>query len=115
MEQLGWHWLGEVIEADPERLRRPEVARELLCTLSDALALTQVQPPVVRVADGRLVAVVLLAESHASLHVPPQGEQAFVDVFSCGARPDGDRCAEIARHALGAREVQHQTLRRGPS
>lgn len=110
---LGWHWLGEARGCDRTRLEDPDVATALLCTLSDALQLARAAPPsVVRPEPGGLVAVVLLAESHASLHVPPEGDVAFVDVFSCRGAIDGARCADAVRAALGAAEVHHRTVRR---
>jgi len=78
---LGLHWLVEMDGIEHAPLDPPVVA-SLLEQLVAKLGLTQVgEPLAVAQAPGRTVAMVLLAESHISLHL--EGQTAFADLFSC--------------------------------
>lgn len=109
---LGWHWLAQADRCDARAVRDPAVLAQLLTTLATALGLTVVAPPVVRPARGGLAGIVLLAESHAAVHVDDATDSALVDVFSC--RPLDPVTAEACvREALGARTVQGEVHARG--
>jgi S-adenosylmethionine/arginine decarboxylase-like enzyme len=113
MIHLGWHWLGQLSGCDPVRLRDPAVARRLLLRLAEGLALTPLGGPQLHLpGDGRLVAVLLLADSHASLHVPAEGDGAFVDVFSCHAELDAGACEALVREVLAPARIESRTVRR---
>lgn len=57
--------------------------------------------------------VVVLAESHISIHTWPEAHFAAADIFMCGdARPDV--AVEALREAFGAGDVRVQHIRRGP-
>jgi S-adenosylmethionine decarboxylase proenzyme len=47
-----------------------------------------------------LSVVLLLAESHISIHTFPEARAAFVDIFTCGGC-DPERGAEVIRAAFG--------------
>ena len=81
---LGHHWTAVLRDCAPDRLRNPAHLARLLAVIPDALGLIRVGEPVVQaLADGAFVGFTLLSASHASIHVPPSGADAFVDVFSC--------------------------------
>ncbi|MGH3729896.1 MAG: adenosylmethionine decarboxylase, partial [Micromonosporaceae bacterium] len=60
-----------------------------------------------------VTAVVLLAESHMSIHTWPESGYAAVDVFTCGDQMRPERAVEQIRDHLGAATVTVQTVRRG--
>jgi S-adenosylmethionine decarboxylase len=47
-----------------------------------------------------VTAIVLLAESHVSIHSWPEKGYAAVDVFTCGDKMNSRQCAEIIGKAL---------------
>jgi len=98
---LGFHWLATASGCDPAKIRDRERVREVLDRLGPTLGLTAVGGPAVHVNDdGSLVGFVLLAESHASMHVPPQGDGFLADVFSCVSF-DAEVAAELLVDAFG--------------
>lgn len=106
---LGVHWTAVLRRCAPGRLRDPAHLAAVLADVPDALGLARVGEPVVRVLpDGALVGFTLLSASHASIHVPPGGRDAFADVFSC-APFDAARCTAAFVSALGA-EAADTTL-----
>jgi S-adenosylmethionine/arginine decarboxylase-like enzyme len=56
--------------------------------------------------------VLVLAESHLSMHTWPEEEMVAVDLFSCGTI-DGPRVVEALRVNLGLRRVVVRQVRRG--
>lgn len=59
-----------------------------------------------------VTAVVLLAESHISMHTYPEYSFAIADIFACN---DGrlDECAESLQHAVQARKTKSRVVTRG--
>ena len=99
---LGRHWTAVLRGCAPDRLRDPRHLAAVLADVPDALGLTRVGEPVVQVLpDGALVGFTLLSASHASIHVPPAGRDAFVDLFSC-APFDAAACTAAFVAGLGA-------------
>ena len=59
-----------------------------------------------------ITGVVLLAESHISIHTWPEYGYAAADIFMCGqAQPE--RALEVIRQALQPASCEMQTIRRG--
>ncbi|HEY2134262.1 MAG TPA: adenosylmethionine decarboxylase [Xanthobacteraceae bacterium] len=56
--------------------------------------------------------VVVLAESHISIHTWPEEGYAALDVFMCG-NTDPDKCVPILRASFAARHVDVKELLRG--
>lgn len=63
-------------------------------------------------ANGAVTLVLVLAESHLSIHTWPEEQLIAVDLFSCGAI-DGARVVESLRAGLGLRELVVRRVRRG--
>ncbi len=83
MARLGWHWMGRGSGVDPARLADAAVARALLDAWVEALGLRAIRPAQVHAEPDGVVGVVLLAESHASVHTAPDDGAVYVDLFSC--------------------------------
>jgi S-adenosylmethionine decarboxylase len=62
--------------------------------------------------NGGVSGVVVLAESHVSIHTWPERDFAAVDVFMCG-RCDPYRTLPVLRRALRARRIDISEQRRG--
>lgn len=57
--------------------------------------------------------VVVITESHVTIHTWPEHGYAAVDIFSCSPRLDHDEIVGKLRAALGARRVRRRSFRRG--
>jgi len=62
--------------------------------------------------NGAVTLVLVLAESHLSLHTWPEEKLVAVDLFTCGAI-DGTLVIESLRIGLGLRRVTVRQVRRG--
>ncbi|HLT30354.1 MAG TPA: S-adenosylmethionine decarboxylase [Myxococcaceae bacterium] len=114
--KLGWHWILDARGCRPERIADPACLREVLDTLPAHLGLTAVAPPQHfehREESGTTLAgLVLLAESHLSLHAHPALGVLQVDLFSCAHFEPGKALAFLeARY--GFTDVEQRLLERG--
>jgi len=63
-------------------------------------------------AGGGITGVVLLAESHISIHTWPECQLAAVDIFMCGAA-DAKRALAVLLDVLTPADCQVETIARG--
>ncbi len=93
--------------------------------LRDSTALKPALSEIVRQAGGTIVAevfhdfnpcgvtgMVVIAESHVSIHTWPEHAFAAADIFSCGSSLDHTLIARELKSALGAREVTSRAFDR---
>lgn len=84
---LGVHWIADVVGCAPEQLR-VDPLRSLLRELPDRLGLTRIGEPQLfehrpEREPATIAGIVLIAESHVSVHCFPTEHAVHVDVFSC--------------------------------
>lgn len=86
---LGVHWIFEGYGADRAHLASEPLLRDVLDALPERLGLTKVSAPQTyrQLADGAetVAGIVLIAESHLSLHAFPLHGVLHGDLFSCKA------------------------------
>ena len=62
--------------------------------------------------DGGVSGVLVLAESHISIHTWPEAGYAALDIFMCGSA-EPDNCIPVLREAFAARRVDVNEILRG--
>lgn len=113
MMSLGRHLLCEYHGCDRELLNRPDFIRaELLAAVTRAGA-TPVQDMVHSFTPHGVTGVVVIAESHFSIHTWPEYGFAAVDLFTCGDTVDPWIAFEDLHQALRAATHSVVELRRG--
>ncbi len=113
MKALGRHLLCEYHGCDRELLNSPEAIRvELLAAVTRAGA-TPVQEIVHAFSPHGVTGVVVIAESHFSIHTWPEYGFAAVDLFTCGETVDP--WVAFAHLAQALRAASHSVveIRRG--
>src|SRR5215813_9702434 len=106
MTALGHHTLLDFYGCDSRRLKRSRDIKALLCAA-------------VREGGGRIVkavfhnfspygvsGVVVITESHVTIHTWPEHSYAAVDIFSCGDKLDHAAIRSELKRFLGARRVR---------
>ena len=109
----GRHLLADLHGVAPERLTNPAAIETLLRAAADAAGSTPVGGHFHPFGPGLgVTGVLLLKESHISIHTWPEHGFAAVDVFMCGAaRPD--KAVEAIAAALAAGSVALREITRG--
>ena len=108
----GRHLLLDLAGCDPARLDDEAALRELAARASCAAGATVLSVHSHRFSPQGVTVVVLLAESHASLHTFPEAGLAFWDCFTCG-EADPQQTTAVIAEALGAAQLMDRTVRRG--
>lgn len=111
---LGTHLLADLSGIAPERLRDCAALERLLRDAAVAACAQVLHGHFHSFGPGQgVTGVLLLAESHISLHTWPEVGFAAVDIFMCGAaRPQ--LALDVIKEALQATQCQLQSVRRAP-
>jgi len=112
-QHAGSEWVVEAYGCDPVRLADPASLRALFGTLVHELSLHPVgeaawhQFP----APGGITGMLMLAESHLTVHTFPEHASACLNLFCCTPRAAWDWEARLAV-LLGAQSVRVRELAR---
>lgn len=85
----GPHLMLDLNECNPEILDSLDACFDFLNEMPAMIGMTRITRPYIfryegsYVDDDGITGVVIIAESHISLHTYPQKNFAFVDIFSC--------------------------------
>lgn len=109
----GKHVIVDLHGCDQRILDDLEILRNTLreaVRLSGATIITDVFH---RFSPQGVTGVIVLAESHASLHTWPEHAYAAIDIFTCGERMMTDLAVDYLVKNLGATHSDVRTLSRG--
>lgn len=113
MTRLGRHAIAELWDCDVEVLRDESLLDTLFRAACEAAGATILHSHFHKFGDeGGVTGVVVLAESHASVHTWPEHGYAAVDVFMCG-NCDPQKALNIIKRATQAKIRDKVTLQRG--
>ena len=110
---LGKHLIAELWVRDPELIDNPDVVRESLLAACRKGSFSVINLAVHEFAPYGVTGVVLLAESHMSIHTWPEYGYAAVDVFTCGEEIDPWKAYEFLRDSFGAQRFEAREVTRG--
>ncbi len=114
MSHAGTEHVVDATGCDPDALRSLPRLQRLFTEIHEDLSLHPVAPPVWHVfaGEGGITGLVLLSESHLTIHTYPESGRAAINLYCC--RPSVDWNWEPRLRALlGASAVEIRTLRRG--
>lgn len=107
MHALGKHVLLDLQGCAPTTLSDAAALREVLCDAARAAGATIVHVAFNEFQPHGISGVVVIAESHLTIHTWPEFQLAAIDIFTCGATLDALRAAQHlverlapARHSL---------------
>lgn len=113
MKKLGTHILAEFTNCDCKTLDSTELIEKHLTASARASGATIVQTVFHRYNPHGVSGVVVIAESHISIHTWPEYGYAAVDFFTCGDSVDPRKACEYLRIALGASDAHTTEVDRG--
>lgn len=113
MHALGRHLLLELYEADPHLLDDPAVIEAALLGAAAAAGATVRQATFHQFAPQGVSGVVIIEESHLTIHTWPELGYAAVDLFTCGPATDPLAAVSYLQAALQAQRSQYRLFDRG--
>ena len=112
----GLHLMLDCYGADPSKLDDLCLLYETLDSLPDIIGMRKIGPPqMVRFNDPDIAGVsgvIMIVESHISIHAYSKKDFLSVDVYSC-KRFDFEKAAEYVKTVYGVRDMDVQTVDRG--
>jgi S-adenosylmethionine decarboxylase len=113
MKILGRHLIVEYSECDKRNLDDVRLLEEGMCEAVRRSGATIVRSVFHRYNPQGVSGVVVIAESHISIHTWPEYGYAAVDFFTCGESVDPYKAHEYLASVLGAGSANIQELKRG--
>jgi S-adenosylmethionine decarboxylase len=113
MKALGCQLILELYDCPARLLDDPEHVAGTMLAAVEASGATVIQPFFHQFAPQGVSGVVIISESHFSIHTWPEYGYAALDVFTCGDVIDMDAAAESLRLGLQAGSMQKMMFSRG--
>lgn len=108
MDTLGRHLLVEYEGCDPDTLNDESAIRGLMRQAAKAAGATEVAVVFHRFSPQGVSGVVVVAESHLSIHTWPEHGYAAVDFYTCGdCEPERAHAVLLQGLAATSAEVMH--------
>jgi S-adenosylmethionine decarboxylase len=109
---VGKHCILELYACDADKLNDESFIRTTIATAAREAGATVLQLISHRFQPQGVTGLVLLAESHLSIHTWPESGYAAVDVFTCGDHTMPERACLALVHALAAGHYKLSSFRR---
>lgn len=119
---FGPHLMLDLYECEKEKLVDTRLISKILDELPNLLEMRKIMPPYIipykgsdnpnHFDKGGVSGVVIIAESHISIHTFVSQSYANVDIFSCKDF-DSNKATEYLVKAFGAKKVEKKFLMRG--
>ena len=113
MDALGRHLLLELRECNIAVLDDLEYLENALVSAAKEAGATVIDESFHQFAPQGVSGVVLIAESHLSLHTWPEHAYAAVDIFTCGTTVKIEVAADLLIKKLGSRDPSVLEVKRG--
>ena len=113
MNALGRHLLVELHECNREALNNLDLIREVMVKAAVDCGAVVLGESFHRFSPQGVSGVVVIAESHLSVHTWPEYGYAAADIFTCGVSVDPQIAAEVLIQGLGCRNPNLTEVQRG--
>lgn len=113
MKALGWHYLVEFYDCDTKVLDDVDKLKVAMQQAADLSGANVVQSVFHRFSPYGVSGVVVIAESHFSIHTWPEYGYAACDLFTCGEKMTIDNASDYLHEALGSRTSTVVKIDRG--
>lgn len=113
MKALGVHVIAEFYDCDPTKLDGARYMDELLLRAARESGATILESSCHQFSPQGVSGVVIISESHFTIHTWPEYSYAAVDIFTCGESINNEIALEILKEGMGAQMVSVTELKRG--
>jgi S-adenosylmethionine decarboxylase len=113
IEVLSQHVLLDLYECDVELIDDLDYVRKTLVETAAKMKCTLLKDSFHRFSPQGVSGVLVIAESHLSIHTWPEQEFAAVDLFTCGDTSQLEAMPEILRKAFKSARIDFKIYPRG--
>jgi S-adenosylmethionine decarboxylase len=113
LNALGRHLLVELHDCDKEALNDLGLIRDVMVKAAIDCGAVVLGESFHRFSPQGVSGVVIIAESHLSIHTWPEYGYAAVDIFTCGTFVNPEKAAEVLIEKLGSKNHSVMEIPRG--
>jgi S-adenosylmethionine decarboxylase len=113
MKSLGKHLIIEFFQCDRTILNELKTLENLLLAAVELSGATVIQPCFHQFSPHGITGVVVVAESHFSVHTWPEYGYCALDIFTCGDNVDGRKALNYLKENLRAANTSVMEVKRG--
>lgn len=110
---VGRHIIAELYGVKEELIAREETVRAIVEEVVEQAGLTKVGSIYKQFNPHGVTGVVLIAESHVSIHTWPEYELVNLDIFTCGDTSKVEKAFKLFLERLKPKSYRHYVLDRG--
>ena len=112
-KEFGVHFIVELIGCPPDKLAKVDEAQKIMVEVVQKAKSKMVGSCFHQFTPQGASGVILIQESHFSVHTWPEEGYAAADIFTCGEEMDPYVAMEVMKEMFGAREIRYQEIGRG--
>lgn len=113
MKALGRHIVAELSHCDPEILSDLEHVKQAMIKGAEAANAEIRETAFHRFTPHGISGVVVISESHLSIHTWPEIGYAAVDIYTCGAHTDPMKALAVLTREFNCKALTTSTIERG--
>ena len=113
MNALGKHLIVEYHDCDPEVLNDSQVCQDHILEAVRLSGATVIKPFFHKFSPHGVSGIVVIAESHFSIHTWPEYGYCAVDIFTCGDEIQGEPAVRYLKENFKARHYSIMEIKRG--
>ena len=113
MNSLGLHWIAELYDCDRDILDNRQVIEDVMMEAVLASGATPLTSNFHQFAPQGVSGVIIISESHFTIHTWPELGYAAIDIFTCGDLINNQKAMQILKEGFRADDVHVSELKRG--
>ncbi|MBI3998398.1 MAG: adenosylmethionine decarboxylase [Armatimonadetes bacterium] len=113
MEPVGHHYIAEASGCNPEIIGKVEIVEQILVRAAEVANVTVWSISFHRFSPNGVSGVIVISESHLSVHTWPEYGYVALDIFTCGDDAKPEAAVEYALKEFGAASMHITEVTRG--
>lgn len=113
METIGHHYIAEASGCSPDVIGKVESVEQIMVRAAEVAGVQVWSISFHRFSPNGVSGVVVISESHLSVHTWPEYGYVALDIFTCGGSAKPEKAVEWALKEFGATNVHITEVTRG--
>jgi S-adenosylmethionine decarboxylase len=113
MKSLGIHLIAELWDCNKEKINSIDIIEEAMVNAADYSGATVLKTAFQNFSPQGVSGVVIIAESHLTIHSWPEYSYCAIDVFTCGTKVDPWKAIEHLEKAFESKMTEITDFLRG--
>jgi S-adenosylmethionine decarboxylase len=113
MKTIGRHIIAEFYGVSERLISRKEKVRKIIDEIVKEANLTKIGSVYKQFKPHGVTGIVLIAESHISVHTWPEYKMINIDIFTCGNPENADKAFKLFIKKFKPEKYRHHIIDRG--